>query len=321
MSWMDTLEKIRKQDFSEASKSEREATARDVINLCSSAATLVALSPIPIPLSDVALTIPIQSAMVITIGHIYGRKVTKADAKDLLVELGMTAGLGMLARSGIKALLPVVGALLTLPMAFAANWAIGRVAMEYFKAGGGLSADELKTIFEKAKKEGASIFSKEKFDAFRKREESTDDGGGKKKKKKKKKKKHREEREEDEASGGDERPSAPAVEVQQSKVAKLVERDFAEMVRDHADVAKEIGGVVHLDISGDGGGQWTVDFKKQQIDRGLHGSPKMTVSCAGDDLIALVRREKNPQMAVLTGALKIEPMDLELAQSVGKLFG
>src|SRR4051812_29844437 len=188
MSWMDTLEKIRKQDFSEAGKKEREATARDVINLCASAATLVSLSPIPIPLSDVALTIPIQSAMVITIGHIYGRKVTKADAKDLLVEVGMTAGLGMLARSGIKALLPLVGTLLTLPMAFAANWAIGRVAMEYFKSGGGLSSEELRAVFEKAKKEGASIFSKEKLDQFRKREEEP---GGKKKKKKKKK--HREE--------------------------------------------------------------------------------------------------------------------------------
>jgi uncharacterized protein (DUF697 family) len=308
---MDTLEKIRKQDFSEATPAEREATARDVVNLSSSAATLLAISPVPF--SDIALTIPIQSAMVITVGHIYGRKVTKADAKDLLVELGMTAGLGMLARSGIKALLPVVGTLLTLPMAFAANWAIGRVAMEYFKAGGGLSSAELKSIFEKAKKEGAAIFSKEKFDAFRKDEE----GGGKKKKKKKKKKKHREEDEGSEA--GDEKPSAP-VEVHTSKVARLVERDFAHLVQSHPEVAKEIDGVIHLDISGDGGGQWTVDFKKGRIERGLAGSPKLTVNCSGEDLIALVRREKNPQMAVLTGALKIEPMDLELAQSVGKLF-
>ena len=30
-------------------------------------------------------------------------------------------------------LLPILGTLLTLPAAFAANWAMGRVAMEYFK--------------------------------------------------------------------------------------------------------------------------------------------------------------------------------------------
>src|SRR5438105_2597845 len=117
MSWMDTLEKIRSQDFKTSSKEDREHTARDVVNICASAATLVSLTPIPIPLSDIALTLPIQTAMVITIGHIYGRKVTQADAKSLLVEVSMTAGLGILARSGIKTLLPIVGTLLTLPMA------------------------------------------------------------------------------------------------------------------------------------------------------------------------------------------------------------
>src|ERR1051325_9311753 len=134
MSWLDTIEAIRKKDFTKAKPAERETSARDVVNICSYACAVVAISPIPF--SDAIVMLPIQSAMVITVGHIYGRAITKADAKDLVVELGATAGFGMLARQAIKGLLPVVGALLTIPAAFAANWAMGRVAIEYFRAPG-----------------------------------------------------------------------------------------------------------------------------------------------------------------------------------------
>src|SRR5438105_13361386 len=102
MSWLDTLEAIRTKDFSKAPMKERDKAARDVVNLCSYGCAVVAVSPIPF--SDAIVMLPIQSAMVITIGHIYGRKITQADAKDLVIELGATAGLGMLARQGIKAL-------------------------------------------------------------------------------------------------------------------------------------------------------------------------------------------------------------------------
>lgn len=165
MSWLDTLDDIRTRDFSKVPAKERDKTARDVINMCSYAAALVAISPLP--LSDVVLTLPIQTGMVITIGHIYGRKVTKASARDLILELGTTAGVGLLARQGIKALIPVFGALLTVAPAFAANWAMGRVAMEYFQHPN-LSRENLKEVFRRARDEGSSLFSKDAFDRFRK---------------------------------------------------------------------------------------------------------------------------------------------------------
>jgi uncharacterized protein (DUF697 family) len=136
--------------------------------MCSYAAALVAISPIP--MSDVVLMLPIQTGMVMTVGHIYGRKVTKASARDLILELGATAGLGLLARQGIKALIPVFGALLTVAPAFAANWGMGRVAMEYFK-NPGLSGEALKEVFRRAQSEGSSLFSKDAFDRFRKQHE------------------------------------------------------------------------------------------------------------------------------------------------------
>lgn len=165
MSWLDTLEDIRKKDFSKAPQAARDKAARDVVNMASYACAVVAVSPVPF--SDAVLMLPVQSAMVMTVGHVYGRKVTQADAKDLILELGATAGVGMLARQGIKALLPVVGALLTVPAAFAMNWAIGRVAMEYFSTPG-LTRDQLRKVYESAKEEGSKLFSRERFDAFRK---------------------------------------------------------------------------------------------------------------------------------------------------------
>jgi uncharacterized protein (DUF697 family) len=165
MSWLDTLDDIRKKNFAKAPAAARDEAARDVINMASYACAVVAVSPIPF--SDAVLMLPVQSAMVMTVGHIYGRKVTQADAKALIVELATTAGIGLLARQGIKALLPVVGALLTVPAAFAANWGIGRVAMEYFQ-NPGAPAEQLKKVYQSAKKEGSSLFSKDRFDAFRK---------------------------------------------------------------------------------------------------------------------------------------------------------
>lgn len=165
MSWLDTLEDIRKKDFSKVAMAKRDEAARDVINMASYACAVVAVSPIPF--SDAVLMLPVQSAMVVTVGHVYGRKVTEADAKSLIVELAATAGLGMLARQGIKAILPVFGALLTVPAAFAMNWGIGRVAMEYFR-NPGVPMDQLRKVYESAKKEGGAMFSRERFDMFRK---------------------------------------------------------------------------------------------------------------------------------------------------------
>lgn len=168
MSWLDTLDEIRTRDFSKVPTKERDKTARDVINMCSYAAALVAISPLP--LSDVVLTLPIQTGMVMTVGHIYGRRVSKASAQDLIFELATTAGLGLLARQGIKALIPVLGAILTVAPAFAANWAMGRVATEYFK-NPKLNRESLKEVFRRAREEGGSLFSKAAFDRFRKQNE------------------------------------------------------------------------------------------------------------------------------------------------------
>ena len=70
------------------------------------------------------------------------------------------------------------------------------------------------------------------------------------------------------------------------------------------------------------GGQWTADLSKSSewITKGHSGKPKLTIRAGAKDFIALVKGEKNAQMAVMSGDLSLEPMDLDLAMKLGPLF-
>jgi len=307
MSWLDTLEDIRKKDFTKVPVAKRDQAARDVVNMASYGCAVVAVSPIPF--SDALLSLPMQSAMVMTVGHVYGRKVTQADAKSLILELGTVAGAGMLVRQGIKALLPVVGALLTVPAAFAMNWAIGRVAMEYFKHPG-MPKDQLRKVYAAARDEGSKLFSKERFDAFRKSRTAkvtTEDAGEPEEKPAAAKK-----------TVGKKKPAIAKL----SKVEKIVTKDFDKKLASHPEVRKAVGGLIHLDITGDDGGQWTADLTRSKdfISQGLTGTPRLTVRCSADDFNALLKGRTDASMAVLAGDLELVPMDLELVGKLAPLF-
>lgn len=294
MSWLDTLEQVRTRDFGKASPQDREKAARDVVNICAYAVAVVSVSPIPF--SDAVLMLPIQSAMVMTVGHIYGRRVDSAAAKDLVLELGAVAGVGFLARQGIKALLPVLGALLTVPAAFAASWGMGRVAMEYFK-NPGASKESLRGVYEAAKKEGSSKFSREELEKFRSRDV-------KPKAKAKAKAKPRAKK------------AAPWT------AARIIEKEIPKRLAAKPEVAQRIAGVVNVEVSGPKGGRWTLDLTRTEgwVSKGLHPSPKLTVRCADADFVEIATGTRDAQMAVLSGSLVFDPMDLELAGEIGKLF-
>jgi uncharacterized protein (DUF697 family)/putative sterol carrier protein len=312
MSWLDTLEEIRTRDFKKATMKERDKIARDVVNTCSYAAAVVAV--VPIPFSDAILMLPIQSGMVMTIGHVYGRPVDGAAAKDLLLELGTVAGVGFLARQGIKALLPVLGAFLTVPAAFAANWGIGRVAMEYFK-NPGASKDYLREVYEEAKREGGSLFSRDRFSDFREKNEDSIKGVAE------------QDGDDEEAPAAKKRAAVKKKPVAKKKpamsVKQIVEKEIPARLAKKSEVVNAINAVIHLDIAGPTGGQWTMDLTKPKswVSKGLTGAPKMTVSCEDQDFIQIATGKKDAQMAVLMGSLKFEPMDMELAASIGKVFG
>ena len=96
MSWLDTLAEIRKKNWSDASDEDRLRGAKDVVMMSSYAGA--AASVVPIPLAEMAILIPVHTVMVMTIGHIYGRPITKTEAKRVVVELGAVAGVSLAGR-------------------------------------------------------------------------------------------------------------------------------------------------------------------------------------------------------------------------------
>lgn len=281
MSWLDTLEDVRTKDFSKVPMAKRDKAARDVVNMASYGCAVVAVSPIPF--SDAVLSLPMQTGMVMTLGHIYGRKVTKADAKSLVLELGTVAGAGMLARQGIKALLPMVGALLTVPAAYAMNWAIGRVAMEYFK-NPDLPKEQLKKIFVLARAEGSKLFSMERFNAFRKK------------------------------APAEAAPAKKPAAKKRTKVEVLVTDELSARLEQHPEVRAAVAGKVHLELTGKDGGTWTADLARERdfITEGLTGVPSLTVKCSATDFGALMKGRKDAQTAVMKGELELSPLNTGL---------
>jgi uncharacterized protein (DUF697 family) len=173
MSWLDTLEQIRKRDWSTATDDERASHARDVVNICAYAGA--ATQVVPLPFVDLALLLPVHTVMVMTVGHIHNRKLSGAEAKRVVLELGAIAGLTFAGRAAINALLkllPGFGAFVSVPATFALTWALGRVSIEYF-ANPKVSREHLKKVFSDAVQEGRAAFSKEAFDRFRQKNKDT----------------------------------------------------------------------------------------------------------------------------------------------------
>ena len=168
MSWLDSLAAIRERDWSEAPEDLRESTAKDVISMSAYASAGAAV--VPVPLVDLALLVPVHSAMVMTLGHVYGRPITDTEAKRVVLELGAVAGATLAGRAAVSALkkllLPGIGGVLVAPASFAVTWGFGWLAIAYFKDPH-LSRDELREVFRDAMRDAGGVFSKERLERFR----------------------------------------------------------------------------------------------------------------------------------------------------------
>jgi uncharacterized protein (DUF697 family) len=170
MSWLDALAEIRRRDWSQADARARAQAAREVVEIAAYGGCVAAV--VPIPLVDLAILLPVHSAMVMTVGHVYGRSLTQAEAKRVALELGAVAGLSFATSAAFSAikrvLLPGVGGLLSLPTTFALTTAIGRVSIAYF-ATPDVSRADLEATFRATLDEAKSWFSVEAFERFRAR--------------------------------------------------------------------------------------------------------------------------------------------------------
>lgn len=103
-------------------------------------------------------------------------------------------------------------------------------------------------------------------------------------------------------------------------VPEIMEETIPSRLRENPALSREIGSVVHFVI---GGGKWTLDCtgREGKVVAGVVGTAKMTLSSSEADFQKVVGKRLNPNMAVMSGKLKLKPMDLGLAMKLAKLIG
>lgn len=102
----------------------------------------------------------------------------------------------------------------------------------------------------------------------------------------------------------------------------IFETKFKDKLTENPALAKDVNAVIQFEVTGPTGGQWTADLTKSAdwITAGTHPSPKMTVSVSDEDLVKIVNKQLNPQMAAMSQKLRFKPFDMGLAMKLGKLF-
>jgi uncharacterized protein (DUF697 family) len=146
---LDTIKRVLDGDYTDATAEQRAAAVKELVQVCSVAASAMTIQPFP--LLDTALIAPIQIAMVQGIGKIHGHKL---DSKSIL-EMLSTFGASIVAQNVIMAaakLVPFVGWIVTISMAYAMTWAIGEVSDHYFRNDRKVDEAELKAMFERVYK-------------------------------------------------------------------------------------------------------------------------------------------------------------------------
>ena len=108
---------------------------------------------------------------------------------------------------------------------------------------------------------------------------------------------------------------------QAATVRDVFERHIPGKFQAKPDLVTKINSIYQFNISGAGGGPWAVDCTQPggRVSEGAAASPKCTVSATDADFLGIVNGKLNPQMAFMSGKLKIQG-DMGLAMKLQQLL-
>lgn len=107
-----------------------------------------------------------------------------------------------------------------------------------------------------------------------------------------------------------------------ASVKDVFERHMPERLKAKPDVVAKINAVYQFNISGPDGGAWSVDCTAPggAISAGSSEAARCTVAMTDADFINVVNGKLNPQMAFMSGKLKIQG-DMGLAMKLQQILG
>ena len=106
-----------------------------------------------------------------------------------------------------------------------------------------------------------------------------------------------------------------------SNVKDVFEQHIPAKFQAKPDVVTKINAIYQFNISGPGGGQWSVDCTKPggEVASGQAAAAKCTVNCTDADFLNIVNGKLNAQMAFMSGKLKIQG-DMGLAMKLQQIL-
>ncbi len=106
-----------------------------------------------------------------------------------------------------------------------------------------------------------------------------------------------------------------------SSVKDVFEKHMPARLQAKPDVVSKINAVYQFNISGPDGGTWSVDCTQPggRIQTGSAPNAKCTVAAVDQDFLNIVNGKLNPQMAFMSGKLKIQG-DMGLAMKLQQIL-
>lgn len=107
-----------------------------------------------------------------------------------------------------------------------------------------------------------------------------------------------------------------------SSVKEIFENKIAGRLTNNPDIAANINSVYQFELTGDEASNWVLDLTKSEdyVAEGTHDNPAVTVTMASDDFVSMVEGKLAPQMAFMTGKLKIKG-EMSLALKLQNILG
>ncbi len=84
--------------------------------------------------------------------------------------------------------------------------------------------------------------------------------------------------------------------------------------------SKAIGAVYQFCITGDGGGNWVMDFTKPEVREGEDADAQCTMTVSDEDFLGIINGTINPMQAFMMGKIKIGG-NMALAMKLQQVLG